>query len=129
MIELVSRDDLQEIYEVGRIKYATPIKPLATKIMMEYLEMMFGPEKQIQELPYTDVMMWKLFENNGVYSIIKDNAQVEFYLVERRYNHSLKLMNLMMARKLSASKNSLLAHKLIRKIVDQINELEETAKR
>ena len=129
MIESVSRDDLQEMYEVGRIKYATLPKPLATEIMMEYLHMMFDLEKRMVERPYTHLVVWKLIENNGVYSVIKDNAQIEFYLVEKRYNHSLKLMKLMLARKLSASKESLLAHQLVRKIMKQVNELEEILKK
>ena len=128
MIGSVSRDDLQEMYEVGRIKYATLTRPNATKIMMEFLYMMFDPEREIETKPYTQVTMWKLFDHNGVHYVIKDSGRVEFYLVEKKYNHGLKMMKLMLAKKLSAAPGSSLASQLVRKIMNQINELESKKK-
>ena len=116
------------MYEVGRIKYGTLNRPSARKIMMEYLQMMFDPEMEIDPKPYTQVTMWKLFDHNGVYCVVKDNGRVEFYLVEQKYNHGLKLMKLMLAKRLSAAPGSSLAPELVRKIMNQIQELKSKKK-
>ena len=61
--------------------------------------------------------------------MIKDSGRVEFYLVEQKYNHGLKMMKLMLARRLHAAPGSSLAPQLIRKIMNQILELEEISKK
>ena len=73
--------------------------------------------------------LWKLFDHNGVYYVMKDNGRVEFYLVEQKYNHGLKMMKLMLARRVLANPGSTLAPLLVQKIIDQIHELEEKSKK
>ena len=63
-----------------------------------------------------------------MYCLIKDNGRIEFYLVERKYNHGMKLMKCMMSRKLNADAGSILAPLLIKKIAEQILELKSKKK-
>ena len=129
IIRTVTRDDLQELYEVGKAKYATQGMTGHTKIMMDYLQLMFSPEEVKVNRIFSPVIMWRVYEHNGVYCVIMDNGRIEFYLVEKKYDHGLSMMNSMITQSLNRDLGSNLAPKLLQKITDQINELEEMSKK
>ena len=128
MIRTVSRDDLQEMYEVGKVKYGNLGRPIHTKLVMDYLQMMFDPVDDNASMIFSPVTLWVVYEHNGVYCVIKDNGRLEFYLVEKKYNHSLNMMKSMMLKGLVACPGSTLAPELYKKIQGQIQELEEKSK-
>ena len=129
IIRTVTRDDLQELYEVGKAKYSTQGMTGHTKIMMDYLILMFAPEDVKENKVFSAVIMWRVYEHNGVYCVIMDNGRIEFYLVEKKYNHGLSMMMNMISQTLNADPGSNLAPRLMSKITDQINELEEMSKK
>ena len=130
MVSIMGRDDLLEMFEVGRIKYANLKEFNHTKLIMEYLKMMFAPEEDnaILDKFFSPVVKWQVYENSGVYSVMKLNGRIEYYLVERKYNHGLSMMQSMMKRRPNACQGSTLAPELELKIARQIHELEELSK-
>ncbi|KAI3735472.1 hypothetical protein L6452_14971 [Arctium lappa] len=98
VIRSCSRADLEEMYKVGIKLYENVLKGTEmnlTKISMEYLCMMFEPERvqhRIKDLhheyEFKEIDYWMLFENCGVYVITIDKRYHEYYLVEKVYDHS-----------------------------------------
>ena len=60
---------------------------------------------------------------------MKLNGRIEYYLVERKYDHGLSMMKSMIKRRVNACEGSTLAPELIKKIAGQIRELEELSRR
>ncbi|KAI3771977.1 hypothetical protein L6452_03150 [Arctium lappa] len=86
------------------------------KIAMEYLCMMFDPEKVVyrmkdlhHEYGFKKIDKWILFENCGVYMITIDNCYHEYYLVDKVYDHSKEKLNGMLKAKLVCAKESEMA--------------------
>ena len=129
MIRTVSRDDLQEMFEVGKIKYGNLGRTIHTKLVMDYLQMMFDPIDDDASKVFSPVISWTVYDHNGVYCVIKANGRLEFYLVEKKYNHSLAMMQSMMLKGLVSRPGSTLAPELLKKIKVQIQKLEEKSKR
>ena len=129
IVRTVTRDDLQELYEVGKTKYANQKITGHTQSMMDYLKLMFSPEEVTEQRLFSPVALWRVYEHNGIYCVMLDNGKIEYYLVEKKYNHGLNMMRSMIEQSLNRDLGSNLAPKLVQKIVDQINELEEIYKK
>ena len=55
-------------------------------------------------LPHAVLRKWELFENCGVYTLVYMDGKTEYYLVEKMYDHGLKVLGEMVNIKLSANK-------------------------
>ncbi|KAI3759327.1 hypothetical protein L6452_07064 [Arctium lappa] len=110
VIRSCSRADLEEMYKVGTKLYESVLQGTEMsllKIAMEYLCMMFEPEKvkyRIKDLHhgygFKKVDHWMLFENCGVYMITIDKSYHEYYLVDKIYDHSKAKLQAMLKAKL-----------------------------
>lgn len=72
MLKSMSREDLEEMHQVGSAKGLNLQKEFdENKMVMEYLNMMFDPEEAhtVNATKFSPVTRWQLFEHNGVYSI------------------------------------------------------------
>ncbi|KAI3758536.1 hypothetical protein L6452_06101 [Arctium lappa] len=97
VIKSCSRADLEEMYKVGIKLYESVLQGTEMsliKIAMEYLCMMFEPERvkyRIKDLHheygFKKIDHWMLFENCGVYMITIDKSLHEYYLVDKIYDH------------------------------------------
>ncbi|KAI3735855.1 hypothetical protein L6452_15376 [Arctium lappa] len=98
IVRSCTRSDLEELYKVGLILYKDVLEGTEMsliKIAMEYLCMMFEPERvkyRIKDLHheygFKNIDHWMLFENCGVYMITIDKSYHEYYLVDKIYDHS-----------------------------------------
>ncbi|KAI3759377.1 hypothetical protein L6452_07143 [Arctium lappa] len=86
------------------------------KVAMEYLCMMFEPEKvthRIKDLHhecgFKRINQWMLFEICGVYMITIDNCYHEYFLVDKVYDHSKEKLKGMLNAKLVCAKGSEMA--------------------
>ncbi|KAI3734629.1 hypothetical protein L6452_14102 [Arctium lappa] len=123
MIRSCSRADLEEMHKVGMKLYEPVLKGTEEnllKIAMEYLCMMFEPEKVVHrikdlhhEYVFKKIDKWILFENCGVYMITIDNCYHEYYLVDKVYDHSKEKLNGMLKAKLVCAKESEMARIVI----------------
>ena len=92
-IKTVTRDDLDDIIEIGMKNYSQvntgPFNIL--KMVMEQFNIMLDTEwgKELTRSPFSVVKTWELFENCGLYSLTCVDARVEYYLVEKKYAHGL----------------------------------------
>ena len=75
-------------------------------------------------LPHAVLRKWELFENCGVYSLLYLDGKIEFYIVEKKYIHPLKILKEMINLKLSVSGPSEMASRLVTQIKDQIERKE-----
>ena len=64
-------------------------------------------------LPHAILRNWELFENCGVYSLLYMNGKIEFYPVEKKYIHPLKILKDMTNLKISVSGPSEMASRLV----------------
>ncbi|KAI3735686.1 hypothetical protein L6452_15194 [Arctium lappa] len=109
-----SRSDLEEMFEVGMKVYAdqltAPRLPIV-KLVMEYLCMLFSPEavKHLIRDVFKTVRGWTLYERSGVYELALDTFHMEYYLVDRVYNHTNLKLNAMLNKKLGCVPNSEMA--------------------
>ncbi|KAI3685561.1 hypothetical protein L6452_34809 [Arctium lappa] len=119
VIRSCSRADLEEMHKVGMKLYEPVLKGTEEsllKIALEYLCMMFEPEKVVHrikdlhhEYGFKKIDKWILFENCGVYMITIDNCYHEYYLVDKVFDHSKEKLNGMLKAKLVCAKESEMA--------------------
>ncbi|KAI3729060.1 hypothetical protein L6452_17707 [Arctium lappa] len=124
VIRSCSRADIEELYKVGIKLYEPVLKGTEEnllKIAMEYLCMMFDPERVAyrikdhhHEFIFKKIDKWILFENCGVYMITIDNCYHEYYLVDKMYKHSNEKLEGMLKATLVCSKDSEMAKIVIR---------------
>ncbi|KAI3665019.1 hypothetical protein L6452_43635 [Arctium lappa] len=119
-----SRSDLEEMFEVGMKVYAdqltAPGLPIV-KLVMEYLCMLFNPEavKHLIRDVFKTVRGWTLNERSGVYELALDTFHMEYYLVDRVYNHTNLKLHAMLNKKLGCVPNSEMAKYLIQRTINQ----------
>ncbi|KAI3759041.1 hypothetical protein L6452_06614 [Arctium lappa] len=119
-----SRSDLEEMFEVGMKIYAdqltAPGLPIV-KLVMEYLCMLFNPEavKHLIRDVFKTVRGWTLYERSGVYELALDTFHMEYYLVDRVYNHTNLKLHAMLNKKLGCAPNSEMAKYLIQRTINQ----------
>ena len=121
------RHDLDEIFGVGKKKYADKIGQGPydyIRIAMEYLCMMYDTERVKFLIAVEDqrVTRWNLYERCGVYSATICDSRYEFYLVEKEYDHGARKMKSMLNIKLVENGISELAKDLVKTILKQIEE-------
>ncbi|KAI3746361.1 hypothetical protein L6452_08791 [Arctium lappa] len=81
------------MFEVGMKVYTDKLKapgiPI-TKLVMEYLCMLFKPEEveHVIRNVFKTIDSWTLYESSGVYALTMDTNHLEYFLVDRVYNHS-----------------------------------------
>ncbi|KAI3697225.1 hypothetical protein L6452_30086 [Arctium lappa] len=129
VVRSCSRADIEELYKVGIKLYEPVLKGTEEnllKIAMEYLCMMFDPERVAyrikdhqHEFIFKKIDKWILFENCGVYMITIDNCYHEYYLVDRIYEHSKEKLEGMLKATLVCTKDSEMAKIMIRRTVNQ----------
>ncbi|KAI3678247.1 hypothetical protein L6452_37532 [Arctium lappa] len=92
-----------------------------TKLVMEYLCMMFKSDevKEIIRNVFQAVTSWTLYETSGVYSVTLDRNHIEYFLVDKVYNHSRLKLHSMLKKKLGCVENSEMAKYLIQRTINQ----------
>ncbi|KAI3715057.1 hypothetical protein L6452_22023 [Arctium lappa] len=119
-----SRSDLEEMFEVGMKVHADQLKapglPIV-KLVMEYFCMLFNPEavKHLIRDVFKTVRGWTLYERSGVYELALDTFHMEYYLVDRIYNHTNLKLHAMLNKKLGCALNSEMAKYLIQRTINQ----------
>ena len=96
---------------------------LLIQMALEQINIMLDTElgkKLRMILPHAVLRKWELFENCGVYSLLYMNGKIEFYLVEKKCIHPLKILKDMINLKLSVSSPSMMTSRLVEQIKDQI---------
>ncbi|KAI3703168.1 hypothetical protein L6452_28924 [Arctium lappa] len=124
IVRTCSRSDLEEMFDIGMKLYADHLKALEisiTKLVMEYLCMMFKPEEMEHVIRnvFKNVNNWTLYETSGVYELTMDINHIEYFLVDRVYNHSRLKLHAMLKKKLGCVPNSEMAKYLIQKTINQ----------
>ncbi|KAI3771157.1 hypothetical protein L6452_02315 [Arctium lappa] len=129
IIRSCTRVDLEEMYKVGLNLYGDLLKGAGMnikKMAMEYLCMMFDPERVqyvIKDLHlengFKRIDNWMLFERSGVYAITIDKSYHEYYLVDKVYDHSKAKLQGMLRGKLVCPKGSEMARIVIRRTINQ----------
>ncbi|KAI3729288.1 hypothetical protein L6452_17941 [Arctium lappa] len=129
VIRSCSRAVIEELYKVGMKLYEPVLKGTEEnliKIAMEYLCMMFDPERVAyrikdhnHEFIFKKIDKWILFENCGVYMITIDNCYHEYYLVDKIYEHSKEKLEGMLKATLVCTKDSEMAKIVVRRTVNQ----------
>ncbi|KAI3665008.1 hypothetical protein L6452_43624 [Arctium lappa] len=129
VVRSCSRADIEELYKVGIKLYEPVLKGTEEnllKIAMEYLCMMFDPERVAyrikdhqHEFIFKKIDKWILFENCGVYMITIDNCYHEYYLVDRIYEHNKEKLEGMLKATLVCTKDSEMAKIMVRRTVNQ----------
>ncbi|KAI3758326.1 hypothetical protein L6452_05886 [Arctium lappa] len=117
------------MYKVGLNLYGDLLKGAGmsiTKMAMEYLCMMFDPDrvkyliKDVHhENGFKSIDNWMLFERSGVYVITIDKRFHEYYLVDKVYDHSTVKLQTMLKAKLVYPKGSEMARIVIRRTINQ----------
>ncbi|KAI3681069.1 hypothetical protein L6452_35851 [Arctium lappa] len=118
IVRTCSRSDLEEMFEIGMKLYADQLKApeiSITKLVMEYLCMMFKPEEveHVIRNMFKTVNKWSLYETSGVYALTMDLNHIEYFLVDRVYNHNRLKLHAMLKKKLGCVSNSEMAKYLI----------------
>ncbi|KAI3718402.1 hypothetical protein L6452_19271 [Arctium lappa] len=118
------RSDLEEMFEIGMKLYADILKDpeiSITKLVMEYLCMMFQPEEveHVIKNVFQSVNSWTLYETSGVYTVTLDLNHTEYFLVDRVYNHSRLKLHAMLKKKLGCIPDSEMAKYLIQRTINQ----------
>ncbi|KAI3728782.1 hypothetical protein L6452_17424 [Arctium lappa] len=116
--------DLEEMFEIGMKLYADLLKApeiSITKLVMEYLCMMFKPEEveHVIKNVFKSVNSWTLYETSGVYTVTLDLNHTEYFLVDRVYNHSRLKLHAMLKKKLGCIPDSEMAKYLIQRTINQ----------
>ncbi|KAI3685503.1 hypothetical protein L6452_34751 [Arctium lappa] len=113
IVRVCSRSDLEEMFEVGMKLYADKLKtpgiPVTT-LVMEYLCMLFKPE-EVQHVirnVFKTINNWTLYERSGVYALTMDTNHIEYFLMDRVYNHSRLKLHAMLKKKLGIMSNGVL---------------------
>ncbi|KAJ9560871.1 hypothetical protein OSB04_006031 [Centaurea solstitialis] len=133
LLEHCSRDNLKEIFEHGMAVYGEVLNEeevedaMVDKIKkaLEWLCMLFDVNR-VQDLIVQEVEtvnQWVLYESCGVYAVVCDGSNCEYYLVEGDYNHSLVKLQKMIEKGLSCSISSEMGADLVRKVLNQIQNL------
>ncbi|KAI3701587.1 hypothetical protein L6452_26776 [Arctium lappa] len=106
--------------EVDTMELKAPGLPIV-KLVMEYLCMLFNPEavKHIIRDVFEVVRGWTLYERSGVYELVMDTFHMEYYLVDRVYNHTSLKLHAMLNKKLGCAPNSEMAKYLIQRTINQ----------
>ncbi|KAI3677518.1 hypothetical protein L6452_36782 [Arctium lappa] len=124
IVRVCSRSDLEEMFEVGMKLYADKLKtpgiPI-TKLVMEYLCMLFKPE-EVQHVirnVFKTINNWTLYERSGVYALAMDTNHIEYFLVDRVYNHCRLKLHVMLKKKLGCAPDSAMARYLIQRTLNQ----------
>ncbi|KAI3735544.1 hypothetical protein L6452_15046 [Arctium lappa] len=108
IVRTSSRSDIEEMFEIGMKLYADELKaPVIsiTKLIMEYLCMMFKPD-EVEEIirnVFQTMNNWTLYETSGVYAVTLDLNHTEYFLVDRMYNHSILKLHAMLKKNLGYS--------------------------
>ncbi|KAJ9535789.1 hypothetical protein OSB04_un001058 [Centaurea solstitialis] len=116
LLEHCSIDNLKEIFEHGMAVYGEVLNEeevedaMVDKIKkaLEWLCMLFDVNR-VQDLVVQEVEIvnqWVLYESCGVYAVVCDGSNCEYYLVEGDYNHSLVKLQKMIEKGLSCSISS-----------------------
>ncbi|KAI3669559.1 hypothetical protein L6452_40799 [Arctium lappa] len=124
IVRTCSRSDLEEMFEIGMKLYADILKApeiSITKLVMEYLCMMFKPEEveHVIKNVFKSVKNWTLYETSGVYTVTLDLNHTEYFLVDRVYNHSRLKLHAMLKKKLGCNPDSEMAKYLIQRTINQ----------
>ncbi|KAJ9548467.1 hypothetical protein OSB04_021010 [Centaurea solstitialis] len=133
LLEHCSRENLKEIFEHGMAVYGEVLNEeevedaMVDKIKkaLEWLCMLFDVNR-VQDLVVQEVEIvnqWVLYESCGVYAVVCDGSNCEYYLVEGDYNHSLVKLQKMIEKGLSCSRSSEMGADLVRKVLNQIQNL------
>ncbi|KAI3770975.1 hypothetical protein L6452_02123 [Arctium lappa] len=96
IVRTCSRSDLEEIFEIGMKLYADQLK---------------APEISITKLT--------LYETSGVYALTMDINHIEYFPVDRVYNHSRLKQHAMLKKKLGCVPDSEMAKYLIQRTINQ----------
>ncbi|KAJ9560628.1 hypothetical protein OSB04_005788, partial [Centaurea solstitialis] len=123
LLEHCSRDNLKEIFEHGMAVYGEVLNEeevedaMVDKIKkaLEWLCMLFNVNR-VQNLIVQEVEtvnQWVLYESCGVYAVVCDGSNCEYYLVEGDYNHSLVKLQKMIEKGLSCSISSEMGANLV----------------
>ncbi|KAI3746745.1 hypothetical protein L6452_09184 [Arctium lappa] len=112
------------MFEIGMKLYADILKApeiSITKLVMEYLCMMFQPEEveHVIKNVFQSVNSWTLYETSGVYTVTLDLNHTEYFLVDRVYNHSRLKLHAMLKKKLGCIPDSEMAKYLIQRTINQ----------
>ncbi|KAI3729969.1 hypothetical protein L6452_18642 [Arctium lappa] len=124
IVRTCSRSDIEEMFEIGMKLYADQLKAPGisiTKLVMEYLCMMFKPDEVegVIRSVFQTVNNWTLYETSGVYAVTLDRNHIEYFLVDRVYNHSRLKLHAMLKKKLGCVENSEMAKYLIQRMINQ----------
>lgn len=119
MLKKFTRDDLDNMYAVSQRKYGDNQGKFAEgRIIWEALLMMYDPDKIPTAFirAWSPVTIWQLQENCGVHYILQRDANIMYFLVEKRYKLNLNLLENMLLKKLTTGAVSEMAIELIRNI-------------
>ncbi|KAI3664284.1 hypothetical protein L6452_44769 [Arctium lappa] len=124
-----TRVDLEEIYKVGLTLYEDVLKGAEMnliKIAMEYLYMMFDPDRVkhiIRDVDHEKVFRsidhWMLIERCGVYVLTIDKSYHEYFLVDKVYDHSKAKLQGLLNAKLVCPTSSEMAKIVITRTINQ----------
>lgn len=94
IIKSVSKEDLEDMQSIGVDNYGKEKgKNTAIDIAVEWLNIMFIPDfLPDRQDTYSLVWKWEIFDNCGVYSILKHDVIIKYYLVERIYNFGIRFL-------------------------------------
>jgi hypothetical protein len=123
IIKDITREDLNDMYQIGKRKYGDyRSRSFDYNIMIyEALEMMYEPESVPEKIGmYTPILSWIHYEKCGVYSLNRGGA-IHYFLVEKEYNHHFDVLLGMLECHLVANTRSAEAIELISKIINQVN--------
>ena len=99
------------------------------QIHIEWLCMMFAPEKVKKELAACDhfsvIKDWWIYESTGVFMLQMNDFIREYYLVDRDYEFGLYRLRAMMRTRLKGDKNSKMAEDLVEKIKKKLEMAEQ----
>ncbi|KAJ9544511.1 hypothetical protein OSB04_024218 [Centaurea solstitialis] len=126
-------ENWEEIFDHGMAVYGEVLNEeevedaMVDKIKkaLEWLCMLFDVNR-VQGLIVQDVEIvnqWVLYESCGVYAVVYDGSNCEYCLVEGDYDHSLMKLQKMIEKGLSCSRSSEMGADLVRKVLNQIQNL------
>ena len=124
IIKTANRDDLEDMFRIGVDKYNKQKgKDIAIDMVVEWLNIMFIPDfvPDRQDI-YSPIWKWELFDNCGVYSVLRRDAIIKYYLAEQKYNLGIRFLIDLFRVKLRAHKYSTLAFEVIKRLKTQLHE-------
>lgn len=118
MIMCIDREDLVEIYEVGKRKFdGKELDDAVMKKIWGCLKQMFEPKTVPHILKkFSTVKMWILRGRSEVHYIALENGNVLFFLVEREYELIRNILKTMLEVKLHTDATSHMALDLLYKV-------------